>query len=46
MGFEHWEVGFGKNMGWEMELESSAPPLPSGPPFLLNMGKSEGRTIS
>ena len=20
MGFEHWEVGFGKKMGWEMEL--------------------------
>ena len=19
--FEHWEVGFGKNMGWEMGLE-------------------------
>ena len=24
MGFEHWEVGFGKSVGWEMELE---PPL-------------------
>ena len=24
MGFEHWEVGFGENMGWEMGLE--APP--------------------
>jgi len=23
MGFEHWEVGFGKNMGWEMGLEPS-----------------------
>ena len=23
--FEHWEVGFGKNMGWEMGFE---PPLP------------------
>ena len=21
MGFERWEVGFGKNMGWEMGLE-------------------------
>ena len=25
MGFEHWEVGFGKNMGWEMGLDP--PPL-------------------
>ena len=25
MGFEHWEVGFGKKMGWEMGL---VPPLP------------------
>ena len=24
MGFEHWEVGFGKKVGWEMGL---VPPL-------------------
>ena len=28
MGFEHWEVGFRKKMGWEMGL---VPPPPSGP---------------
>ena len=22
MGFEHWEVGFVKNVGWEMGLEN------------------------
>ena len=22
MGFEHWDVGFGKNMGWEMGLKT------------------------
>jgi len=22
MGFEHWEVRFGKNMDWEMEFVS------------------------
>ena len=27
MGFEHWEVGFGTKMGWEMELVRSS----SGP---------------
>ena len=39
MEFEHWEVGFGKNMGWEMVLESSAPPTPSGPSFYLTWSK-------
>ena len=27
MGFEHWEVGFRKKMGWEIRL---VPPPPSG----------------
>jgi len=27
MGFEYWEVGFGKKLGWEMGLV----PPPSGP---------------
>ena len=31
MGFEHWEVGFRKKMGWEMGL---VPPPPSGPSYL------------
>jgi len=32
MGFDHWEVGFGKHIGWEMGFATLAPPPPPLPP--------------
>ena len=33
MGFEHWEVGFRKKMGWEMGLVPRLPPPPFQDPL-------------
>ena len=38
MGFEYWEVGFGKKLGWEMGL---VPPLQDPPSTLARESKSE-----
>jgi len=37
MGFEYWEVGFGKKLRWEMGL---VPPL-QDPPVRVNLQRHE-----